>query len=99
VGFEAEADESQGASYSRGTPRRKMNGAGQSDVHAATPRFKLMPVSAGLSLPSRPRPSLADEDLERMLDRVVAEDGSDSEGEILIPPPRVRRDGAQVVGA
>lgn len=59
----------------RGTPRRRtING----------PRPTLS-VPAGLNAPSRPRPPLQDADIERMLDRVAADDSSDSEGEITLP--------------
>ncbi|OIW32744.1 hypothetical protein CONLIGDRAFT_653287 [Coniochaeta ligniaria NRRL 30616] len=77
--------------YSRGTPRRKINGA--NDTKNATPaRLKQLPLSSGLSGPSRPRPRLADEDIERMLDSVAADDSSDSDGEIVIPSRPQRRE-------
>ncbi|KAH8913049.1 hypothetical protein BR93DRAFT_872499 [Coniochaeta sp. PMI_546] len=77
--------------YSRGTPRRKINGA--SDVRNATPaRLKQLPLSSGLAGPSRPRPRLADEDIDRMLDSVAADDSSDSDGEIVIPVRPQRRE-------
>ncbi|KAJ2898619.1 hypothetical protein MKZ38_003784 [Zalerion maritima] len=60
---------------SRGTPRRKLNGQ----------PLRPLPMSSGLSGPSRPRQKLADEDIERMLDRAGAGDSSDSESEIQIP--------------
>ena len=79
-------------SASRGTPRRRANG------DAPAPRLKQLPVSVGLTVPSRPRRPLADEDIDRMLDRVVAaaDEESDSDGEIEIPVPvgRARREGA-----
>jgi len=85
-----------GSPYSRGTPRRKLvNGAEPrgSDARTATPaRLKQLPLSSGLSAPSRPRPKLADEDIDRMLDSVAAEDSSDSEGEIVIPVRPQRRE-------
>lgn len=105
---------------SRGTPRQTplppqqqqrrtplMNGS--HDPQAQTPRLKQLPVSAGLTLSSKPRPVLADADIDAMLDRAVAAaaadgGGSDSdEGEICIPVPgasgRARREGAAgVVG-
>ncbi|KAI8959903.1 hypothetical protein F5Y11DRAFT_350031 [Daldinia sp. FL1419] len=64
---------------SRGTPRRRTNGS--------APRPSLS-IPAGLSGPSRPRTALRGDDIERMLDRVAADDSSDSEGEIHIPPSR-----------
>ncbi|KAK4121531.1 hypothetical protein N657DRAFT_665338 [Parathielavia appendiculata] len=54
-----------------------------------TPRLKQMPVSAGLTVqPSKPRPALADDEIDRMLDRAAAaaDEESDSEGEIELPP-------------
>lgn len=81
--------------YARGTPRRKVvNGAAvTSDARNATPaRLKQLPLSSGLSGPSRPRPRLADEDIDRMLDSVAADDSSDSDGEIVIPPRPQRRE-------
>lgn len=71
----------------RSTPRRKnINGT----------RLALS-VPSGLSGPTRSRPKLQDDDIERMLDR-VADDSSDSEGEITLPRGR-RRDGAEVLEA
>jgi hypothetical protein len=66
---------------------------------STTPRLKQLPVSAGLTVSSKPRPPLADEDIDRMLDRAAAaaEEDSDSDGEIQLPAQRVRRDGAGVV--
>ncbi|KAB5576256.1 hypothetical protein GE09DRAFT_619718 [Coniochaeta sp. 2T2.1] len=61
--------------------------------NATTARLKRLPLSAGLSGPSIPRPKLADADIDRMLDSVAAEDSSDSEGEIIIPArPQHRRE-------
>ncbi|KAB5540231.1 hypothetical protein GE09DRAFT_1061994 [Coniochaeta sp. 2T2.1] len=61
--------------------------------NATTARLKRLPLSAGLSGPSIPRPKLADADIDRMLDSVAAEDSSDSEGEIIIPVrPQQRRE-------
>ncbi|GAB1318424.1 Cell cycle transcriptional repressor whi5 [Madurella fahalii] len=102
VGFEKspmemDIDEPFGTPMSRGTPRRRINGS-HGEVHAPVPRLKHLPVSAGLTVSSKPRPTLADEDIDRMLDRAAAED-SDSDGEIHIPVQRARRDGAHVVGA
>lgn len=78
-----------GSPYARGTPRRKaVNGAelrGNDARSATTARLKPLPLSSGLSGPLRPRPKLADEDIDRMLDSVAAEDSSDSDGEIVIP--------------
>ncbi|KAI4602800.1 hypothetical protein KJ359_008019 [Pestalotiopsis sp. 9143b] len=59
----------------RGTPRRKT-------ISGSRPSLS---VSAGLTAPSRPRPQLQDADIERMLDRVAANDSSDSESEISLP--------------
>lgn len=99
VGFEnpgAMDVDDPGSPYSRGTPRRKIaNGADPraNDTRNATPaRLKQLPLSSGLSGPSRPRPKLADEDIDRMLDSVAAEDSSDSEGEIVIPVKPRRRE-------
>ncbi|KAK5653258.1 hypothetical protein OQA88_9157 [Cercophora sp. LCS_1] len=106
VGFEKslsdmDIDDAHGA-YSRGAARRKVNGSGaysHSEAHGQIPRAKQLPVSTGLTIPPRPRPALADEDIDRMLDRVAAADDSDSESEIQIPVSRARRDGARVIGA
>ncbi|KAI1474870.1 hypothetical protein F4774DRAFT_315719 [Daldinia eschscholtzii] len=73
---------------SRGTPRRRTNGS--------APRPSLS-IPAGLSGPSRPRTALRGDDIERMLDRVAADDSSDSEGEIHIP--QNRRVNGSAVGA
>ncbi|KAM0814764.1 hypothetical protein AB5N19_00555 [Seiridium cardinale] len=71
----------------RGTPRRKTIGGARPSLS----------VPAGLTAPSRPRPQLQDADIERMLDRVAADDSSDSEGEISLPSgQRAKRPG--VVG-
>ncbi|KAK3988247.1 cell cycle transcriptional repressor whi5 [Cladorrhinum sp. PSN332] len=96
VGFERspmeiDIDEPYGSPASRGTPRRRMNG-GHAESHATVTRLKPIPASTGLSVPSKPRPALADDELDRMLDRAAAE--SDSEGEIEIPLRTARRDGA-----
>ncbi|KAK8080051.1 hypothetical protein PG997_007869 [Apiospora hydei] len=94
VGFEKspgtvddmDMDEAYGSPQIRGTPRRKTIGSKPS-----------LSVPAGLSGPSRSRPALQDDDIERMLDRVAADDSSDSDGEITLP--RSRRPGsAGVVG-
>ncbi|KAI1848109.1 hypothetical protein JX265_005894 [Neoarthrinium moseri] len=69
----------------RGTPRRKTIGGSRPSIA----------VSAGLGGSSQPRPQLQDDDIERMLDRVAADDSSDSEGEISLPRDR-RREGAGV---
>lgn len=79
-----------GSPFSRGTPRRKaVNGSdpgrGNDARNATAPRLKQLPLSSGLSGPSRPRPRLADEDIDRMLDSAAAEDSSDSDGDIVIP--------------
>ena len=89
VGFEKspstvsdmDVDEAYGSPQIRGTPRRKTNGSKPS-----------LSVPAGLSGPSRSRPTLQDDDIERMLDRVAADDSSDSDGEIALP--RSRRPGS-----
>lgn len=94
-------DDAHGA-YSRGAPRRKVNGSGaysHSEAHGQIPLSKQLPVSSGLTIPSRPRPALGDADIDRMLDRAAAADDSDSEGEIQIPVSRARRDGARLMGA
>jgi hypothetical protein len=90
-------DDAAASPYQRGAPRRKVNGAdlrGNDRQHASVARLKQLPLSAGLSGPSRPRPRLADEDIDRMLDRVAAEDSSDSDGEIIIPVRAQRREEA-----
>jgi hypothetical protein len=97
VGFEKspsnvsnmDIDEPYGSPQSRGTPRRKTI-AGMS-----RPSLSIPTGLGGGS--SRPRPALRDDDIERMLDRVAADDSSDSEGEIRLPSDR-RRGGAGVVG-
>ncbi|KAI1801768.1 hypothetical protein F4811DRAFT_436459 [Daldinia bambusicola] len=95
VGFEKspggysgmDIDDSHVSPRSRGTPRRRTNGS--------APRPSLS-IPAGLSGPSRPRTALRGDDIERMLDRVAADDSSDSEGEIHIP--QNRRVNGSVVG-
>ncbi|KAI5917599.1 hypothetical protein F4810DRAFT_695789 [Camillea tinctor] len=84
---EMDADDHYGSPQARGTPRRRT-------LNGSVPRPSL-PLPAGLSGPSRPRPALRDDDIERMIDRVAADDSSDSEGEILIPQNR-RPNGASV---
>ncbi|KAL2267917.1 hypothetical protein VTJ83DRAFT_5194 [Remersonia thermophila] len=91
------------------SPRRRVNGGhlSSADAHAPqappppqqpTPKLKQLPMSSGLTVPSKPRRALADEELDRMLDRAAAaSDGdSDSDGEILLPARAGRRDGAVV---
>jgi hypothetical protein len=62
------------------------------------PKLKHIPVSSGLTVPSKPRRALADDELDRMLDRAAAasDEDSDSDGEILLPNSRTRQDGAVV---
>ncbi|KAK3306334.1 uncharacterized protein B0T15DRAFT_526981 [Chaetomium strumarium] len=102
-------------SVTRGTPqqRRRMNGSSSNNGgdHLLPPPpppppppagVKQLPVSAGLSVPSRPRPALADEEIDAMLERAAAAaEDSDSDGEIQIPVniARGRRDGASATGA
>ncbi|KAK4237696.1 hypothetical protein C8A03DRAFT_15772 [Achaetomium macrosporum] len=87
-------------SVTRGTPqRRRINGSNGDPPPPPPPpppRLKQLPVSAGLTVLSKPRPALADEEIDAMLERAAAaaEDDSDSDGEIQIPVPRARRDGA-----
>lgn len=83
---EMSLDDPYGSPQTRGTPRRRTNGS----AHRPT-----LSVPAGLGGPSRPRPKLQDADIERMLDRVAADDSSDSDGEIRIPQDR-RRQGAGI---
>ncbi|RYP88855.1 hypothetical protein DL769_000221 [Monosporascus sp. CRB-8-3] len=83
---EMEVDESYASPQARTTPRRRTNG---------TISRPSLSIPAGLSGPSRPRPKLRDDDIERMLDRVAADDSSDSDGEIHIPQGR-RREGARI---
>lgn len=95
VGFEKspsnvsdmDIDDPYGSPQVRGTPRRRTNGS--------APRPSLS-IPAGLSGPSRPRTKLQDADIERMLDRVAADDSSDSDGEIQIPPHDRRREGTKI---
>ncbi|KAI0595687.1 hypothetical protein F4775DRAFT_567897 [Biscogniauxia sp. FL1348] len=86
---EMDAEDHYGSPQGRGTPRRRT-------LNGSVPRPS-MPLPAGLSGPSRPRPTLRDDDIERMIDRVAADDSSDSEGEILIP--QNRRPNGTSVGA
>ncbi|OTB03870.1 hypothetical protein M426DRAFT_12163 [Hypoxylon sp. CI-4A] len=79
-------DDPHGSPQGRGTPRRRTNGS--------APRPSLS-IPAGLSGPSRPRTALRGDDIERMLDRVAADDSSDSEGEIHLPQSR-RANGSAV---
>jgi len=101
VGFERspmdmDIDEPHASPMSRGTPRRRMNG-GHPEPQPPVPRLKSIPVPAGLSVPSKPRPALADDEIDRMLDRAAAD--SDSDGDIEIPLRSGRRDGAQPINA
>ncbi|KAK0621929.1 hypothetical protein B0T17DRAFT_591667 [Bombardia bombarda] len=107
VGFEKspnamEIDEQFGSPYSRATPRRKLNGSvghGINETHTLPPRLMKPILSAGLVVPSRPRPPMGDEEIDRLLDREMAAiDRSDSEGEIELGVSRARRDGAHVIG-
>ncbi|ETS83632.1 hypothetical protein PFICI_05508 [Pestalotiopsis fici W106-1] len=81
VGFEkspgrvSEMDVDDHYASPRGTPRRKTFSGSRPSLS----------VPAGLNAPSRPRPQLQDADIERMLDRVAADDSSDSESEISLP--------------
>ncbi|KAL2173177.1 uncharacterized protein P884DRAFT_281253 [Thermothelomyces heterothallicus CBS 202.75] len=103
-------------SVSRGTPRRRANGdhyyhnsaQAQAQAQAApppTPRSRQqIPVSVGLTVSSKPRRPLADDEIDRMLDQAAADDAdSDSDGEIELPPaasvrvPRRGGDGAEVI--
>ncbi|KAK3947468.1 hypothetical protein QBC32DRAFT_224096 [Pseudoneurospora amorphoporcata] len=68
-------------------------------AHGPVQKLKQMPVSSGLTVPSRPsqqRTGLKDEDIDRMLELAAARErgDSDSEGEIQIPVSRGRREGA-----
>jgi hypothetical protein len=67
----------------RNTPRRR---AGTNGVNPGLRGQLSLPAALGGGL-HRPRPTLADEDIERMLDRVAATeaDSSDDDGEIQIP--------------
>ncbi|KAJ4387017.1 hypothetical protein N0V85_007823 [Neurospora sp. IMI 360204] len=96
----------------RGTPRKRggynghaaTGGEPQQHAHAHAPiqKLKQLPVSSGLTVPSRPaRTGLKDEDIDRMLELAAARErgDSDSEGEIQIPVSRGRREGAGIVRA
>ena len=77
-------------SVSRGTPRKRVNGGNHVvEVHHhahAHARLKHMPVSAGLSVSSKPRPVLGDEEIDRMLAAAEREaEEEESEGEICLP--------------
>ncbi|KAK4224450.1 hypothetical protein QBC38DRAFT_16747 [Podospora fimiseda] len=103
VGFEKspmeiDIDEPYGSPMSRGTPRRRMNG-GHPEPHPPVTRLKPIPASAGLSAPSIPRPhaKMADDERDRMLDKIGIE--SDSDEEIEVPLRTTRREGAQTVNA
>lgn len=92
---EMDIDPPTASPYSRG---RKVNGIDPKPPPSApVARIKHIPLPAGLSQPNRPRRVLADADIDRMLDRVAAEDSSDSEGEIQIPVRPQRREGAPTV--
>lgn len=79
--------------YSQGTPRRKANGA---EGHHAR-QLSSLSMSSGLGVSARTRPALGDADIEQMLDRVAADESSDSEGEIPLPlSSRSRREGAGI---
>jgi hypothetical protein len=74
-------------SVSRGTPRRRVNGHHGGEVqhhYQPTPRLKQMPVSAGLTLASKPRPALADDEIDRMLDRAAAEGEGESDSDGVV---------------
>ncbi|KAL2163907.1 hypothetical protein VTH06DRAFT_3119 [Thermothelomyces fergusii] len=89
------------------------SGPAQAQAQAQAPRSKQqIAVSAGLTVSSKPRRPLADDEIDRMLDQAAAaaDADSDSDGEIELPsaaaaaprpPPvgvaRTRRDGAEVV--
>lgn len=86
VGFERspseasqmQLDEPYGSPQAHGTPRRRMTAPGQRPS---------LSMPAGLG-PARSRPTIQDEDIERMLDKAGADDSSDSEGEINLPQAR-----------
>ncbi|KAI1340360.1 hypothetical protein F5Y15DRAFT_55905 [Xylariaceae sp. FL0016] len=82
---EMEVDDPYTSPQVRGTPRRRT-------INGSAPRPTLS-LPSGLSGQSRARPTLGEDDIQRMLDRVAADDSSDSEGEIQLPP---RRTGAGV---
>ncbi|KAI8626571.1 hypothetical protein F5Y19DRAFT_220673 [Xylariaceae sp. FL1651] len=84
---EMDIDERYGSPQMRGTPRRRT-------INGSAPRPSLS-VPVGLSGPSRSRPTLRDDDIQRMIDRAAADDSSDSEGEIQLPPSS-QRNGAGV---
>ncbi|TPX10280.1 uncharacterized protein E0L32_008685 [Thyridium curvatum] len=73
------------------TPRQRAANGGRASFGETTPRPKVsLSTPLGLGGSSRPRPSVGDEEIERMLDRVAAaaDDSSDSESEIEIPVRR-----------
>ncbi len=78
-----------GSNFSHGTPRRKTNGSYMAG-DSSTPRLKVpLPTLCGLSGPSKPRPTLGEDDIEKMLDR-AADDSDDSDDSIQIPTQRAR---------
>ncbi|KAI0114365.1 hypothetical protein GGR51DRAFT_504068 [Nemania sp. FL0031] len=80
-------DEQYGASQARAMPRRRT-------INGSVSRPALS-IPAGLGGPTRTKPPLGDDDVQRMIDRAAAADSSDSEGEIQLPPNR-RRSGTEV---
>lgn len=75
-----EMEDPHGSPHARGTPRRRtMNGS------ISRPS---MSIPAGLGGSARPRTALRGDEIERMLDRVAADDSSDSESEISLPQRR-----------
>ncbi|KAI0188622.1 hypothetical protein EV127DRAFT_118833 [Xylaria flabelliformis] len=82
-----DVEEQYGSSQVRAMPRRRT-------INGSVPRTSLS-IPAGLGGPTRSKPPLGDDDVQRMIDRAAAADSSDSEGEIQLPP-NSRRNGTGV---
>ncbi|KAK2016027.1 hypothetical protein LZ32DRAFT_525599 [Colletotrichum eremochloae] len=80
---------------SRGPTRRRINGSASFSAGSGPSTLRpQLSLPAALGSTSRPRPRLADADIERMIDQAAqAEDSSDDDDEIQIPP-RNRPEGA-----
>jgi hypothetical protein len=67
--------------YARHTPRRRTIGGARPSLS----------VPASLGVPTRPRPTLNDDDIERMLDRVSKDEDSDADGDLPLSSEEVRQ--------